>query len=207
MPHGGAWRWVGQFLFTGCTSVNHAATERYRAFITYPASIRYGREPGLVLLIILIGIAYSVVAPLMTPFVLVYMWTAWLVWRYQILYVCVRCYESGGKMWTMYFKIINWCLALFVVFTACIFLLKKANLQGVLSLCLLPLIFFFSRRCHDRFDAAVASMPLWLAHAAPRTEVNPEVYVAPALRQGARGWFFEAGKAWVRWGVPMYGGA
>lgn len=58
-PHGGMWRWIGQMLGTACTGAGHAATARYRAFITYPASIRYGREPGLVLLILLIGIAYS----------------------------------------------------------------------------------------------------------------------------------------------------
>jgi hypothetical protein len=84
MPHGGMWRWLGQMLATGCTSARHAATQRYRAMITYPASIRYGREPGLVLLIILIGIAYSVVAPLMAPFALAYMATSWLLWRYQV---------------------------------------------------------------------------------------------------------------------------
>ena len=83
MPHGGMWRWLGQMLLTGCTATGHAATERYRAFITYPASIRYGREPGLVLLILLIGVAYSVVAPLMTPFALAYMASAWLLWRYH----------------------------------------------------------------------------------------------------------------------------
>ena len=50
MPHGGMWRWIGQMLATGCTSARlHAASERYRAAIIYPASIRYGREPGLVL--------------------------------------------------------------------------------------------------------------------------------------------------------------
>jgi hypothetical protein len=98
-----------------------------------------------------------------------------------------------------------WCLALFVVFTGCLFLLKKANAQGVLALCLLPGLFVFQRRCAARFDAAVASMPLWLAHGAPRTRIDPSVYVAPALRPGARGWFFESGKAWVRWGVPMWG--
>lgn len=84
MPHGGMWRWIGQMLLTCFTSSGHAATERFRAFITYPASIRYGREPGLVLLILLIGLAYSVVAPLMTPFTLVYMVTSWLTWRYQV---------------------------------------------------------------------------------------------------------------------------
>lgn len=104
------WRWIGQMLFTGAASFNHAATERYRSFIIYPASIRYGREPGLILLILLMGVAYSVAAPLITPFVLAYFCTAYLVWRYQMIYVCVRCYESGGKMWPVYFVIVLWCL-------------------------------------------------------------------------------------------------
>lgn len=54
----------------------HAATASYRACIIYPASIRYGREPGLVLLILLIGMAYCVAAPLITVFVFAYMVTA-----------------------------------------------------------------------------------------------------------------------------------
>lgn len=72
---GGMWRWIGQMLFTGFTGFKHAATESYRACIIYPASIRYGREPGLVLLILLIGMAYCVAAPLITVFVFAYMVT------------------------------------------------------------------------------------------------------------------------------------
>lgn len=204
MPHGGMWRWIGQMLFTGFTSVGHAATERYRAFIIYPASIRYGREPGLVLLIFLIGVAYSVAAPLITPFVLAYMCTSLLLWRYQMLYVCVRCYESGGRMWPVFFSIILWCLVLFAGFTSCMLLLKEANVQGILLLLVLPMLYVFSRYCRHTFDSRVDSMPLWLANEAPRTEIDPQVYVPPALRPGARGWFFEVGKAWVRWGVPLY---
>lgn len=97
-------------LFTGFASFKHAATERYRSYIIYPASIRYGREPGLILLILLLGVAYSVAAPLITPFVLAYMCTAYLVWRYQMIYVCVRAYESGGKMWPVYYTIVLWIM-------------------------------------------------------------------------------------------------
>jgi hypothetical protein len=32
-------------------------------------------------------------------------------------------------MWPVYSRSVNWCLAAFVTFTACIFLLKKANPQ------------------------------------------------------------------------------
>jgi len=126
---GGMWRWIGQVLFTGGTSFGHAVTERYRAFIIYPASIRYGREPGLILLIFLIGVAYSVAAPLILPFTLAYFATSYLVWRYQMIYVCVRCYESGGKMWPVYFAILQWCVGIFVLFSSSMLIFKKANVQ------------------------------------------------------------------------------
>jgi hypothetical protein len=123
------WRWIGQVLFTGGTSFGHAVTERYRAFIIYPASIRYGREPGLILLIFLIGVAYSVAAPLIMPFTLAYFATSYLVWRYQMIYVCVRCYESGGKMWPVYFAILQCCVGIFVLFSSSMLIFKKANVQ------------------------------------------------------------------------------
>lgn len=46
------------------------------------------------------GVAYCVAAPLITPFVLAYMGTAYLLWRYQMLYVCVRAYEGGARTGT-----------------------------------------------------------------------------------------------------------
>jgi hypothetical protein len=51
------------------------------------------------------------------------------VWRYQIIYVCVRAYESGGKMWPTYFLCVEYCLAFFVAFTASMLIFKKANMQ------------------------------------------------------------------------------
>lgn len=107
-------------------------------------------------------------------------------------------------MWPLYFRCLNWCTALFLVFTGCIFLLKKANVQGILTMCLLPLVFIFNRRCREYYDGAVDALPLWLAAAAPRAGVDPAVYTPPSLRPGARGWFFESGKAQTRWGVPLY---
>lgn len=77
-------------------------------------------------------------------------------------------------------------------------------LQGVLVLLLLPMQYLFARRCRYRYSSRVDSPPLWLAHKAPRTEINPLVYLPPCLQPDAQGWFFEAGKAWVRWGVPAY---
>lgn len=51
------------------------------------------------------------------------------MWRYQIIYVCVRAYESGGKMWPTYFLCIEYCLGFFVAFTSSMLIFKKANIQ------------------------------------------------------------------------------
>jgi len=205
MPNGSMWRWIGQMLATSFTAARHASTERYRQYVVYPASVRYGREPGLVLLVLLIGAAYAVAAPLVAPVCLAYMATAYALWRYQALYVTQRCYESGGRLWPTYATILTWSLALFVCFTSFLLLLKRANLPGVALLGLgLPALYRFHERCERAYKRAVEAPPLWLAYDAPRALLDPAVYVAPALRPGAAGWWFEAGKAWVRWGVPLY---
>jgi hypothetical protein len=77
-------------------------------------------------------------------------------------------------------------------------------LQGVLVLLLLPALYIFNRRCRQKYRAKVDHPPLWLAHTAPRSEIDPLVYLPPCLQPNAQGWFFEAGKPWVRWGVPSY---
>ena len=42
---------------------------------------------------------------------------SWIFWRYNILYVSERCFESGGRMWDNIFKQICACLFIFEFFT------------------------------------------------------------------------------------------
>lgn len=202
LADGGMWRWLWTLLLRTTGAAQCATTARSRAVLLAPASIRYGREPGVILLILLTGVAYSAAAPLLTPFALAYFFTSYLVWRYQIIYVCTRAYEGGGRLWPVFSGIVLWCLALFVVFTSAMLIFKGANLQGVLMLALLPLLYLFNRNRTRGGDDE--HPPLWLAHAAPRVRVDPDVYNPPWLRPGAAGWHPEVGKAWVRWGVPAF---
>ena len=60
-------------------------------------NIRMGRELGAqMMLILLVALAYAAVSPLILPFALWWFAASWLMWRYSILYVFERCYESGG---------------------------------------------------------------------------------------------------------------
>jgi hypothetical protein len=54
---------------------------------------------------------------------------SWVFWRYTLLYVYVRKYESGGHMWPYVFKRIILCLYICSLFTACVFIVKQAYAQ------------------------------------------------------------------------------
>lgn len=65
----------------------------------YPGDLKYGtRFPGD-MLIVTIVLCYSVIAPIIIPFGVVYFGLGWLILRNQALKVYVPAYESYGKMW------------------------------------------------------------------------------------------------------------
>ena len=40
-----------------------------------------------------------------------------MMWRYTILYMTERCYESGGRVWDQVFQNVCWCLFICIFFT------------------------------------------------------------------------------------------
>lgn len=70
----------------------HPGRDR-RASILAPISIRYGRDLGDIMLIFIIGFAYAAVSPVVVALVAIYFVMSWIVWRWQVVYVFVRCYE------------------------------------------------------------------------------------------------------------------
>ena len=138
--------------------MHFARTPRDRARLWAPRSVRYGREYGLVLLMFMITLGYSVISPIIVPIALIYFLMAWLVWRYtslqhwnclndwcsccryQILYVYVRKYESGARMWPLFVKRTIFSLWLFQFLTSCVLLTKEAYWQAALLWVTVPVI-------------------------------------------------------------------
>ncbi|KAI8468680.1 MAG: hypothetical protein J3K34DRAFT_426590 [Monoraphidium minutum] len=54
-------------------------------------------------MVILLGLAFCVISPLITPFCLLYFALAYLVQKYQLIYVLRHDYEAAGKMWIVVF--------------------------------------------------------------------------------------------------------
>jgi hypothetical protein len=123
IPHGGAWQyWL--FLCGTC-----ATTSRHRADQFAARSPRYGFDIGNLMLIFLIGLAFSVVAPLVLPATLLFFAVNYVFWRYVLLYVYVRKYESGGRMFPVFFNQLMICLAIFHVFTTSVMVVKGGYWQ------------------------------------------------------------------------------
>ncbi|GMH42492.1 hypothetical protein BSKO_10411 [Bryopsis sp. KO-2023] len=200
LPHPGVWQYL--LRFGGKIGTK---TARAKALLMKSCSIRYGREYGIVMLIFLIALAYSVTAPIIVPLALVFFMTSWLTWRYQVLYVFVRKYESGGKMWPFVFNRMLWILWLFQVFTSCILTVKQAFWEAAILWVTVPIILLrFWRYCEARFKSGMEHIPLEMAHLAPPAVVDPKVYTPPALIQGCAGWHPEYMKAWEGWNAPGY---
>lgn len=49
-------------------------------------------------IIMLIGLVYCVIQPIIAPLALIYFGIGVLIWKYQVVYVYVPLVESGGKV-------------------------------------------------------------------------------------------------------------
>ena len=78
-------------------------------------------------------------------------------------------------------------------------------MQGLIALIGLEIfIIAFDKYIKTRYDEVFASTPIAILEAAPKVELDPQLYVPAPLRKGAEGWYLEWGKAWQGWGVGRY---
>lgn len=113
----------------------------------------YGWMYPNILMVLMILFVYSTIAPLVTPFALLYFSLAYLMYKYQLLYVYVNEYQSGGYMWYAVFNRSMVSLLLGVLVLLCYLTIRKTFSTGPMYL-LLPLPIFialFWQRCNNRY--------------------------------------------------------
>ncbi|CAK0783273.1 hypothetical protein CVIRNUC_006472 [Coccomyxa viridis] len=188
-----------------CCGLCKPRSSRDKVIAHSAMSVGYGREVGVIMLIYIMAFAYAACSPIILPFTLCYFTSVWVLWRYTVLYMTERCYESGGRVWDQVFNNVCWCLFICIFFTGCVFLANSAYIQAcIMWVTLIPSLFKFNRYAKARYGEAVSHMPLETAHTAPDARVDPTVYTPPQLRQGAFGWYPEYGKPWENWWLPAY---
>ncbi|XP_052189707.1 CSC1-like protein RXW8 isoform X2 [Diospyros lotus] len=114
-------------------------------------SFPYHTELPRVLLFGFVGFVYSVMAPLILPFLLVYFFLANLVYRNQILNVYVTKYQSGGRFWPIVHNSTIFSLVLTQVLSMAIFGLKKSTVASGFTIPLIICTLLYNEFCKQRF--------------------------------------------------------
>ncbi|KAK4779225.1 hypothetical protein SAY86_006753 [Trapa natans] len=116
----------------------------------FPGDMGYATKAPTDMLILTIVLCYSIIAPLIIPFGVVYFALGWLVLRNQALKVYVPSYESYGRMWPHLHSRVVASLVLFQLTMLGYFGAKKF----AYTLIVIPAIIFslvFALVCHRKF--------------------------------------------------------
>ncbi|KAJ3568493.1 hypothetical protein NP233_g5666 [Leucocoprinus birnbaumii] len=113
-------------------------TPRDFAELNAPPMINYGVVYPQAILMFVITMLYSVQQPLIVIFGAIYFGIGYVVYKYKLLFVFYKPYESQGQAWPITFIRLIWGVIIFLLFMIGIFTLRKSWL---LSSLLLPLLF------------------------------------------------------------------
>ena len=177
----------------GCTPTKRDRTMKYS-----PRQMRAGREAGLFSVIILLGLTFSVIAPLIALVCAFFFLTNFIIWRYHLLYVYERGYESNGTVFYSCSELIMWSLLIAQTFVSSVLFSKSAYAPAMVLYLTVPYYLYTSwQKIVAKFgDARSWSVPLGETVKAPATDFGGDIYTHPALRVGARGWHPDVGKVW-----------
>ncbi|KAL4080029.1 hypothetical protein V8B97DRAFT_1929520 [Scleroderma yunnanense] len=112
-------------------------TPRDFAELNAPPMINYGVVYPQAILIFVITILYSVVQPLIVVFGALYFGVGYLVYKYKLLFVFFKPYESQGQAWPITFVRLIWGIVIFQVFMIGILTLRQSYIMSSL---LVPLV-------------------------------------------------------------------
>ncbi|KAK7062602.1 hypothetical protein VNI00_000090 [Paramarasmius palmivorus] len=115
----------------------YTRTPRDYAELNAPPMINYGVVYPQAILMFTITILYSVVQPLILIFGAIYFGMAYVVYKYKLLFVFYKPYESQGQAWPITYIRLIWGILIFLVFMTGFFLVSKAF---VLSSMIVPLL-------------------------------------------------------------------
>ncbi|KIJ56329.1 hypothetical protein M422DRAFT_219460 [Sphaerobolus stellatus SS14] len=114
-------------------------TPRDYAEVNAPPMINYGTVYPQAILVFVVTLLYSVIQPLILFFGAAYFGIAYIVYKYKLLFVFYKPYESHGQAWPITCHRLLWGILIFQTFMTGIFTLNKFL---VLSGLMTPLIAF-----------------------------------------------------------------
>ncbi|ORY27742.1 hypothetical protein BCR39DRAFT_536914 [Naematelia encephala] len=131
---------LGPLFSLGVSRGIFAKTPRDYAEANAPPMLNYGWVYPQALLVFTVTLVYSVVSPLVLFFGAGYFGVAYLVYKYKLLFVYFKPYESNGEAWRISFARLLWGLLIFQVFMTGLFSLQSQKDSYWRPLAMLPLI-------------------------------------------------------------------
>ncbi|XP_058766094.1 CSC1-like protein RXW8 [Vicia villosa] len=114
-------------------------------------SFPYHTEVPRVLLFGFLGFTCSILAPLMLPFLLIYFFLAYLVYRNQILNVYITKYDSGGQYWPIAHNTTVFSLLVAQLIALGVFGIKHSIVAFGFTIPLIIITLLFHQYCKHRF--------------------------------------------------------
>jgi hypothetical protein len=163
----------------------------------------YGSIYPSLMMVLMIVVTYACISPLLTPLAVGYYALAYLMYKYQLLYVYVNDYQSGGFMWYAVFTRSMVALICGVVTLICYLGIRKTYFSGPFYVLLpLPLLIaLFWTYCENKFRDTSSALSRESAMELDRTadkgaasraaggadhasSFSPRLYRQPALAEG-----------------------
>ncbi|XP_006650401.1 CSC1-like protein At1g10090 isoform X3 [Oryza brachyantha] len=122
-------------------------------------SFPYHTEVPKVLLFGLLGFTCSVLAPLILPFLLVYFFLGYVVYRNQFLNVYCTKYDTGGLYWPIAHNTTIFSIVLTQIICLGVFGLKKSPVAAGFTVPLIILTLLFNQYCSNRLLPLFKTLP------------------------------------------------
>uniref|UniRef100_A0ACD5W6P5 Uncharacterized protein n=1 Tax=Avena sativa TaxID=4498 RepID=A0ACD5W6P5_AVESA len=132
---------------------------RMKEDTTFVPTFPYHTEIPKVMLFILLGFSCSVLAPLILPFLLVYFFLGYVVYRNQLLNVYRTRYDTGGLYWPIAHNTVIFSLVLTQIICLGVFGLKESPVAAGFTIPLIILTLLFNQYCRKRLLPLFKTFP------------------------------------------------
>lgn len=122
--------------------------------------LNYHRALPNLLLFIFVGFMYTILAPLLLPFLMIYFIIGYIVYRNQIMNMYEPAYETGGQYWPHVHNRMISSIFLMQVICVGIFGVKNKASASTCSIPLLAITLIFRYYCTLRFYPAFRDLPV-----------------------------------------------
>ncbi|XP_066922063.1 uncharacterized protein [Clytia hemisphaerica] len=129
-----------------------AKTPRQRLEAWKPPRAVYELLFSKALLFFLVGLSYSVLSPIIVPFVIIFFGFGYVVYLYQLTHVYMPEFDHGGRFWIYIFNRIMVIVFLFQLLMVGVFLLKEGFTAGILVVPLIVCTIFFWIYVNNKFE-------------------------------------------------------